>query len=168
MTNKDIKIIQARINEELENITQLLKELKRKNLFDEQTGLTDENFFLRAVGSILHDYYVAVENILKVICSELDEKLPEGSNWHMELLKQAALDIPEIRPAIISKKTMVKLDKYRAFRHVFRNVYGFNLDVKRINELLKELPETADLLSNDINRFHELLELANKNLPEQK
>ncbi len=102
MTRKDIKVIQARIKEEQNNITELLKELKRKDLFDQQNGLIDDNFFLRGVGSILHDYYVAVENILEIICSELDERLPEGSNWHMELLKQASLEIPEVRPAIIS------------------------------------------------------------------
>lgn len=158
MTRKDIKVIQARIKEELKNITELLEELKRKNLFDQQSGLIDDNFFLRGVGSILHDYYVAVENILEITCSELDERLPEGSNWHMELLKQASLEIPEVRPAIISKSTLFRLDRYRVFRHVFRNVYGFNLDVKRITELVNELPETAESFLKDISSFCALLD----------
>ncbi len=53
---------------------------------------------------------------------------------------------------------MDKLDKYRAFRHVFRNVYGYNLDVERIKELLLELPETVDLFTEDIKNFMKLLE----------
>ena len=166
MTRKDIKIVQARIKEELANINQLQEELKRKKVFDNQDGLIDDNFFIRAVGSILHDYYVAVENVLKIVCSELDENLPEGLNWHMELLKQASLNIPEVRPAIISKETMNNLDKLRAFRHVFRNVYGFNLDLERIKELLKVLPETTDLFVYDINKFCEVLEQLSENINE--
>lgn len=158
MTRKDIKIVQARIKEELANINQLQVELKRKKVFDNQDGLIDDNFFIRGIGSILHDYYVAVENVLKIACSELDENLPEGLNWHMDLLRQASLDLPEIRPAIISKETTNRLDKFRAFRHFFRNVYGFNLDLKRIKELLSILPETTDSFTNDINKFCKALD----------
>jgi uncharacterized protein YutE (UPF0331/DUF86 family) len=74
------------------------------------------------------------------------------------LLKQATYDIPELRPAIISKAAMEKLDKYRAFRDAFRNVYGFNLDSARIKELLLELPETVNLFKESVNEFMNLLE----------
>ncbi len=158
MTPKDIKIIYARINEELDNIAALVDELQRKQLYGESTGIEEDSFFLRSIGSILHDFYVAVENILKIICSEVDENLPEGSQWHMLLLKQASYDIPEVPPAIISKKTMARLDKYRAFRHIFRNVYGYNLDSTRIKELILELPETVDLFTENVKRFKKLLE----------
>ena len=158
MTAKDFKIISARINDEIENIEALISELQEKSLYNELTGLQENKFFLRSTGSILHDFYVAVENTLKIVCSEIDEKLPDGSEWHLLLLKQATYNIPEIRPAIISKKTMDKLDKYRAFRHVFRNVYGFNLDAVRIKELVLELPDTIDLFKDDIKKFQNLLE----------
>ena len=158
MTSKEIKVIYARINEELENIATLMDEINQKKLFGDSNGLINDSFFLRGIGSILHDFYVTVENTLKIICSEVEEKLPECSNWHVLLLKQASYEIPEVRPAIISKVTMDKLDKYRAFRHVFRNVYGYNLDAERIKELLLELTETVDLFTEDIKNFMKLLE----------
>ncbi len=158
MTSKEIKVIFARINEELGNISTLMDELEQKQVFIKKESMIDDSFFLRSIGSVLHDFYVAVENTLKIICSEIEEKLPEGSNWHILLLKQASYDIPEIRPAIISKLTLNKLDKYRAFRHIFRNVYGYNLDSDRIKELLVDLPETVSLFTEDVTSFMNLLD----------
>jgi len=156
MTAKETRIVKARINEEFENIDALINEIDKKNLFGEITGIKDDSFFMRSVGSILHDFYVAVENTLKIICTEYDENLPEGAQWHILLLKQATYDIPELRPAIISKAAMERLDKYRAFRDVFRNVYGFNLDSARIKELLLELPETVNMFKENVNEFMNL------------
>jgi uncharacterized protein YutE (UPF0331/DUF86 family) len=158
VTSKEIKVVNARINEELKNISTLTDELKQKKLYQLIDGFVDDSFFLRSIGSVLHDFYVAVENTLKIICSEVDEKLPEGSNWHILLLKQASYEIPDVRPAVISKRTMDNLDKYRAFRHIFRNVYGYNLDSKRIKELLLELPETVELFTEDVLTFMNLLD----------
>ncbi len=58
-----------------------------------------------------------------------------------------------------SKLTMNKLDKYRAFRHFFSKVYGYNLDSDRIKELLLELPETVDIFTEDVRAFMNLLDL---------
>ncbi len=159
MTHKEIEIILARINEELDNISLLMDELKSKGLPGEEdkVSIQGDSFFLRSIGSILHDFYVAVENALRTICAEIDEKVPEGPQWHLLLLKQATYEISGIRPAVISKMTAQKLDKYRSFRHIFRNVYGFNLDSLRINELLQELPETVDLFTNDLKCFIQLM-----------
>jgi len=160
MSSKEIKIIEARINEELDNIDSLTEELSDKNLYGAVADISEDTFFLRGIASILHDFYVAIENTLKIICLEIDENLPEGTHWHLLLLKQASYEIPEVRPAIISKETMRKLDKYRAFRHLFRNVYGFNLESSRIEELLLELPAAIDSFKNDLNRFLKLLDQA--------
>ncbi len=158
MTAKEIKVINARINEELRNISTLIDELEEKQVFIKIDSFMDDSFYLRSIGSVLHDFYVAAENTLKIICSEIEEKLPEGANWHILQLKQASYDIPEIRPAVISKLTMDKLDKYRAFRHIFRNVYGYNLDPDRIKELLRELPETVEMFTEDVKAFITLLD----------
>ena len=159
MTHKEIEIILARINEELGNISLLMDELKSKRLLGDKdmVSIQGDSFFMRSIGSVLHDFYVAVENTLRIICSEIDEKIPEGPQWHVLLLKQATYEINGIRPAVISKRTAQKLDKYRSFRHVFRNVYGFHLDLSRINELLLELPETVDLFTNDLKCFTQLI-----------
>ncbi len=158
MTPKEIKVIYARINEELRNISALMDELEQKQVFNKVESFMNDSFFLRSIGSVLHDFYVAAENTLIIIVSEIEEKLPEGSNWQLLLLKQGSYDIPDIRPAVISKLTMEKLDKYRVFRHIFRNVYGYHLDSDRIKELLLELPETIEMFTEDVKTFMSLLD----------
>ncbi len=157
MTLKEIILLEARINEEVSNIQKLLMELKNKKLLKSESNkniaLQGDNFVLRAVGSILHDFYVAVENVLEMISREIDECTPQGLDWHIKLLKQMSLDVPEVRPAVISKDTLYVLDRFRAFRHVFRNVYGFNLDTNRLKELLEEIPGAAELFTRDLGLF---------------
>lgn len=103
--------------------------------------------------AILHDFYVAAENIFEVVAREIDEKLPVGEQWHRELLLQMTLAIPESRPPLLTKETAARLDEYRGFRHVFRNVYGFNLSPERIIALVNRFPYTADCLEKEVCSF---------------
>ncbi len=164
MTAKDINILKARIKEDLDSMEILVLELRKRGIIKNGSNscvvvVEEDNFILRALGSILHDFYVAVESIFKIISVEIDESVPEGLDWHLKLLKQMVLEISGIRPPVISRETWKKLDKYRAFRHVFRNVYGFNLDSIRLKELLQELPTTIARLSQDIELFIKQLEI---------
>ena len=172
MTRKEILLLIARLEEELANIGGLVEELQRKGYWP-RTGNTkgsgepipiiDDSFTLRALGSILHDFYVAAENMFEAVARDLDEKLPEGANWHQALLRQMTIPISQVRPAVLREYTATQLDEYRAFRHVFRNVYGFNLDAGRLKYLLLKLPQVVAALSQDIGKFIENLRA---NLPE--
>lgn len=66
MTAKEVKLIQARIKEELKNISALMDELEEKQALIKAERFLDDNFYLRSIGSILHDFYVAVGNTLKL------------------------------------------------------------------------------------------------------
>ena len=164
MTGKEFSVLIARIKEELDNIDILHQELKRNGIIKEgqnesvSVNLKDDTFILRATASILHDFYVSVENIFKMICKELDESIPEGSDWHVQLLKQVSMEIPGVRPRVISKKVMLDLDEYRGFRHVFRSVYGFNLSTKRLKDLLANFPTVLTTLEKDLEVFVKLLQ----------
>lgn len=159
MNAKELRIIEARIKEELSNMSQLLSELEKRNLVVKGYGrhrkisLPEDTFVLRAIGSILHDFYVATENVFEVIAREIDEHIPDGLDWHIQLLQQMALDVTDVRIAVISKNSLIRLDKYRAFRHVFRNVYGFNIDASRLNDLINDLPDTIKQFQQDIALF---------------
>ncbi len=158
MTRKQLAVIATRIYEELNNIKSLVGELSERGLTGSKKNIRSalppgDTFHLRAVGSILHDFYVAAENIFKTVAREIDEFVPQDEKWHRNLLLQMTLDIPDVRPALITKETAGKLDEYRAFRHVFRNVYGFNLSAERIIELLNKFPHTAACLEKDVVVF---------------
>ena len=159
MIPEEYLVVEARIDTEHDNLLTLERELHRYGLFPQISATTVGSFSLddaascRIIGSILHDYYGAVENVFKTVAARIDKSTPTGVPRHRELLEQMALTIPGLRPAVISKETAEKLDSYRAFRHVFRNVYGFHLAPARMKELLRELPETSEALRADLKRF---------------
>ena len=160
MTKTELLVITRRMKEELENIARLENELVSRGLLGEIQGKgssfpLDDSFTRRAIGSILHDLYVACENMFEIIGREIDQALPSNPSWHRALLQQMTLDIPGVRPAVLRKETATSLDKYRSFRHVFRNVYGFNLESDRLMELLRLLPSTLQSLRTDVNGFIE-------------
>lgn len=169
MTRKQFIVIATRLKEELENIKGLSSELSDRDLTGSRKKIKsvlhpEDTFILRAVGSVLHDFYVATENIFETVAREIDEKLPAGDQWHRELLLRMILDIPEVRPPVLSRETAGKLDEYRAFRHVFRNVYGFNLSSERMVDLLNKFPHTAGCLEREVYSF---IQLMKKIMPEE-
>ncbi len=157
MTTKEVKLLKARIKEELTNIQNLLMELNKRDLLKSEKKanlhIEDDTFLLRAIGSIIHDFYVAVENVFEMISREIEETTPQGADWHIRLVKQMSLEIDTVRPAVIAKDTAILLDKFRAFRHVFRNVYGYNLDSDRLKALLEEMPAAVDAFTGDLLAF---------------
>ncbi|AAM23973.1 MAG: hypothetical protein XD49_1370 [Caldanaerobacter subterraneus] len=150
-----IKVISARLKIELDNIQKLYDILKDRGMFNSKTlkkKLTDD-FVLRAVGSIFHDFYTAVENMFRIIAKNIDGFIPSGAEWHLELLEQMCVPIEGTRPAFISAGTKLLLNEFRGFRHVFRNIYGFNLIPERIARLLEIFPETVNSLKRDVEKF---------------
>ncbi len=117
---------------------------KLKLLDKEKNGLLrrrSSNYVVRAGGSILHDFYTGVEKIFESIAKEVDNRLPLGEEWHSELLHQMTLNIPGLRPPVITPHTEKKLREYLGFRHLFRERYGFELDWKKLKKLLLGIPQ---------------------------
>lgn len=113
---------------------------------------------LRGIGAILHDFYTGIEHIFETIAPELNGGLPAGESWHRELLTSMTLDLPGIRPALIRKETARLLDEFLRFRHLFRNLYGFELEWPRVRELLTRLPAVWSEVDTDLERFLEFLD----------
>jgi len=83
-----------------------------------------DDYYLDSVALNLHGLYSGLERLFELIASVVDGKKPGGENWHQELLKQMTAEIPKIRPAVISSSTWRRLEEYRGFRHVVRNIDG--------------------------------------------
>ncbi|HHV61470.1 MAG TPA: hypothetical protein GXX51_02375 [Firmicutes bacterium] len=65
-----------------------------------------DSFTLRAVGSILHDFYMAAENIFKMIAHDVERSIPADPEWHLPLPKQTPLDLPTHRPPVLRKEAI--------------------------------------------------------------
>jgi hypothetical protein len=147
----NFKVLKLSINDEIDQLGLLDKEknalLKRR----------PSNFVVRAGGSILHDFYTDIEKIFESIAKEVDRRLPLGEEWHSELLHQMTLDIPGLRPQVMTASTEKKLREYLGFRHLFRKRYGFELDWQKLKKLLLGMPRIRSNLENEIGRFFEAL-----------
>lgn len=110
----------------------------------------------------LHSFYTALERVFELIAVIIDNAKPQGENWHQELLHQMFTEIELIRPLVISKETSNRLNEYRAFRHVVRNVYSFNISATKIDPLIKKLPDLFNAIRNELEDFICFLEIRAK------
>jgi hypothetical protein len=94
------------INEEIENLKRLEKEMAC--LLQEIQIPTFKE--IRATASILHDFYSGIEKIFEKIALTIDNSLPSGEEWHIELLSQMAKPFSKIRGFVVQlyQKTSLK------------------------------------------------------------
>ncbi len=147
-------LLEARIRKELQQLEKLQDELKTLTKLKEQNL---KSIKLRAYASILHDYYSGIEKIFISIAREVDQVVPKSEGWHRDLLEQMMLDIPSKRPAVINSHLAEQLQQYLAFRHRFRNFYGYELEWAGMEPLVNELVPTFKEFKDNLESFLDLL-----------
>jgi hypothetical protein len=139
---------------EIENLERLVKEII---LVTDRFTDTPDFIETRAAGSIVHDFYCGVEKIFKRIVIYVNSELPKSYDWHTELLLQMAHPTETIKTTVISEELLEKLKEYLRFRHLFRNIYGFELKWERFKNLSLSTPEVLCELKDNLNKFLENL-----------
>ncbi len=114
---------------------------------------------LHGAGGCLHDFYTGVEKVFTLVSPDLNGEAPAGDHWHRELLHAMALDVPPLRPAVISEDTERLLVAYLKFRHLYRNLYGFRLQWPRVRRLAEPLPALWEALRAEVEGFLGFLDL---------
>jgi hypothetical protein len=104
----------------------------------------------------LHTLYTAFENIFRNIAIAFENQVSQES-WHREVLQRMRLDLTPLRPAVIDAAAHSKLDELRRFRHVFRTMYGADLDALRLQVALRRALELRPLYRAQIENFLEFL-----------
>ena len=148
---RNFKVLKFSTKDEINKLEMLDKE--KNGLLKRQPS----NYVVRAGGSILHDFYTGIEKIFESIAKEVDNRLPMGEEWHSELLHQMTLDIPGLRPPVISTHTEKKLREYLGFRHLFRKRYGFELDREKMKRLLLKMAPVLSPLETEIEAFFQAI-----------
>lgn len=149
MTDRGIALA-GRIREEVDEVA---RTVERVCLLAEKAMATGDDGYWDGVALNLHTFYTVVERILEDIAREVDGAVPGGPEWHRDLLLQMSAEIPEIRPAVLARETRNRLDDYRGFRHIVRNVYPFLLRPGRLRELVDGLPACLAAVRWDLERF---------------
>ena len=70
-------------------------------------------------------------------------------------------EIQGVRPAVLSERTIDKLDEYRSFRHVVRYIYSLKFDRTLINPLAMQVEALFEQISKELCAFAEFLENLN-------
>mgnify|MGYP001569374725 CR=1 FL=1 len=143
-------------------IREALAELERvigraEELADKAEGTGDDGYW-DGVALNLHGFYAGIERIFEDIGRTMEGSVPDSADWHRDLLLQMSAEMSGVRPAVIGRDTRHCLDEYRAFRHVVRNVYAFNLRPSRLQELVSGLRPGFDSTARDLLGFAAFLE----------
>ena len=124
----------------------------------ERARRSNDDYYLDGVALNLHGFYSGLERIFSLIAETLDNSMPQGENWHLLLLEQMAREIPYVRPAVISQNVEKRLNEYRGFRHVVRNVYTYHFDPAKIGKLIKNAPDLFTQAKLEILAFAAFIE----------
>jgi hypothetical protein len=149
------RIIAGRIRTDLEELARVVE--RTLSIWQTAQKSTDD-YYVDATALNLHGFYAGIERLLEVIADGIDQTKPTGPHWHQEILRQMTAEISGVRPPVLSLETRDKLDRYRGFRHVVRNVYTFNLDAGQVRVLIGQLLSTLEQTRQDLHAFADFLE----------
>lgn len=93
-----------------------------------------------ALASVLHSFYNGLENIFLSIAKGIDANVPEGAQWHRDLLNQMTTSTPN-RESVLTEEMARRLSDYLGFRHFYRHTYSFFLDWEEMEKLVTPLEE---------------------------
>ena len=113
---------------------------------------------LSGIALNLHDFYNGIENLFRRVALGLGEGLPTGSDWHSRLLKNMALQIPQVRPRVIAEGTQRKLEEFLRFRHLVRHAYGHDLKWGEVRDRLSSFGSAYTDLVEEVEEFLGFLE----------
>jgi len=148
-----LHILKTEIEEELRDLERLRGEMSEV-LKHSTPGFLET----RAAGSILHDFYSGIEKIFRRIAVKIDRDVPSDEDWHTELLIRMSMSIDNIRPPVINVELKEQLGEYLRFRHLFRNIYGFELKWERCKALGVMMIEILETFTKEIRKFFEFIE----------
>jgi hypothetical protein len=155
MKTSDLSALASRIRDEL---SELERVLARTSEGWQRARRSDDDFYLDSVALNLHGFYSGLERIFSLVAETIDGSLPQGENWHLLLLEQMTKEISRVRPAVISTEIGTRLNEYRGFRHVVRNVYTYKFDPAKIEKPVVSAPSLFAQIKMELFAFANFLD----------
>lgn len=151
----------TRLRAELEGDTAAMKARAAEvadlmSYWERQGTLGRPELILLAVN--LHGWYTALETALERIARLMDQSVPDGPAWHIDLTAQMHLDVPGVRPAVLPKAIAPALQELRKFRHFFRNAYVLDLDPALVKERATDLSRIGGSVAAGLAALQTLLQ----------
>lgn len=122
-----------------------------------QSNNIPEIALIPALASYITDFYTICEHLSERVAISLDDGLPQGDNWHQQLLRQVANTGINGRPPLWEGSLLLDLDEYRKFRHLNRHNYNFKLQSDRVLTLAQKVDPVANQVKLAVNQFNQWL-----------
>ncbi len=71
----------------------------------------------------------------------------------MDNKNHLTIEIKNVRPPVISEQMAADLNDFLQFRHLFRNIYGFELKSDLLDRLVEKFDRTASRFVQEIKDF---------------
>jgi len=108
---------------------------------------------LESLAYQLHNLYCAFEDLMKIVADFFENHIDDTAHYHSALLWRMKMPIEGVRPALLSETSYKLLDSLRAFRHVFRHAYSYELNPKKVALVVEDALKLRRLYQGDIDRF---------------
>lgn len=108
-----------------------------------------------SLAMLLHSFYNGLENIFSRIARKIDGKIPDGKDWHKELLELMAKQTEKRENIVLSDAMCEELKEYLGFRHFSRHAYAFDLDWFLMKDLVLRAEDVKNRALGEIKSFLE-------------
>jgi hypothetical protein len=119
--------------------------------------LPRDKWSARLVAGVLNEYYSCCESVFLKISQHFENHLAH-ERWHTDLLHKMGLEIPGLRPRVLSNAALVSLRELLGFRHFARHSAPVEYDWRKLEYLMTLLGEGHSALLADITKFKADLE----------
>ncbi|MGD9049514.1 MAG: hypothetical protein PVF77_15765 [Anaerolineae bacterium] len=150
-------VVAGRIRQELVELERVVTRAERAIAAARQS-LENQDLYLDSAALNLHDFYAGLERIFRQIAATVDQSVPSEHDWHRELLRQMTVDLPQVRPQVLSVEAAHAIDEFLRFRHIVRNIYTFEFDADRIEHLVRRLEPSFEQARTELLAFAEFLD----------
>lgn len=150
MKKEAIALLLGYLNNQKEIIDTLLANIKSADASSEEKTVN--------LGYLLHNLYCALEDLFQEIAKTFENRIEDPSKFHRELLKRMLIEVPKIRPRVLSKESYQMLDELRGFRHIFRHSYAYSLSSEKVALLKQSLLSAWDQIKKDMAHFEMFLQ----------
>ena len=156
----------AELRQEVANLERIAAEAAETWGKREAVAPEERRTYVKSTALELHNFYTAAERIFEHVAGDLNGALPRTQDRHLRLLRTMAVEVPEVRPAVLAPEMVERMAEYLRFRHLVRNIYGFELDEERMAPLAARVEETARELVSQVEGLADYMERMGHELAE--
>lgn len=156
----------AEIRQELASLSRTGHEIEATWARRVSAAPGDRRTYVESTALKLHNFYTACERIFEKVATDVDGGMRQAHDWHLRLLRAMSVDVPEVRPRALSADLAERLADYLRFRHLVRNLYGFELEEAKMHPLVQEIGTVRCDIEREIGDFCTFLEALGREPPD--